>query len=140
MQSECQCHVKIVPECQCHVDKAPEYPCHVDKAPDQISRDNSDRLKQKTCDRFCIRRVASNNRIHPIVTIYNSSGKVEPKFRESQRKRKGYFRKRSKMPKTISDNILSVDSALTETPMETLQIPTRRRKLSKVSVLKLTED
>ena len=87
--------------------------------PNQISRDNSvwtsDSLQLKTCDRFWIRRVQSNNKIHPIVTIYNSKEKAEPKTNET--KRKVFSRRESETPQAISENSPSVDSfVFTENP------------------------
>ena len=95
--------------------------------PDQ-STFSRDSLKPKTCDRFWIRRVVSNNKIHPIVTIYNSSAKVEPKFQEyaietNQAKRKGYLRKESEMAQDISDIQPYIDSALTENPNAIISFP-----------------
>ena len=79
--------------------------------PDQISRDNSvwadESLQKKASDRFWIRRVVSNNKIHPMVTIYNSSEKVER--RTNQAKRKSFSRRESEMPQAISENYPSVD-------------------------------
>ena len=82
-------------------------------------RDNSiwtsDSLQLKTCDRFWIRRVQSNNKIHPIVTIYNSKEKAEPKTNET--KRKVFSRRESETPQAISENSPSVDSfVFTENP------------------------
>ena len=108
---------------------------HVSKTsatqPDRVSRENSawtDSLNQKTCDRFWIRRVASNNKIHPIVTIYNSSAKIEPKFQEyaieiNQTKRRGYQRKESEMAQDICDIQPSIDSALAENPSAIISFP-----------------
>ena len=97
--------------------------------PDQ-STFSRDSLKPKTCDQFWIRRVVSNNKIHPIVTIYNSSAKVEPKSREvaietNQAKRKGYLRKESEMAQDISDIQPYIDSALTENPNAIISFPSK---------------
>ena len=88
--------------------------------PDQ-STFSRDSLMPKTCDQLWIKRVGSNNKIHPIVTIYNSSAKVEPKFQEyaietNQVKRKGHSRKESEMAPDISDKQPSIDSAHLENP------------------------
>ena len=83
-----------------------------DQMSDLISGDNSvwtdESLQKKTSDRFWIRRVVSNNKIHPMVTIYNSSEKVER--RTNQAKRKSFSRRESEMPQAISENYPSVDS------------------------------
>ena len=85
-------------------------------------------LKPKKIDQLWIRRVVSNNKIHPIVTIYSSSAKEEPKSREyaietKQAKRKGYLRKESEMAQDISDIQPSIDSALTENPNAIISFP-----------------
>ena len=93
----------------------------------KTARDNSDRLKLKTCDRFSIRRVSPNNEIDPIVTIYDSSVKVEVKLGEYQAKKKGYFKKESEMPQTIS-----ADSDFTENSNATLGFSSEMLQMPRV--------
>ena len=84
-------------------------------------------LRPKSCDRFWIRRVVSDNKIHPIVTIYDSSVKVEPQFRATndtldgnQPMRKEFSRKELEM----SDNHPSIENpnAIISFPSEVVQV------------------
>ena len=92
------------------------------RQPDQVKHSRQNRLNPRPCDRFWIKRVRSNNKLHPIVTIYNSSSKAEPNaednyFKTSQQpKRKLYSQKEPEMPQIICDDNPSFESALEENP------------------------
>ena len=83
--------------------------------------------RPKTSDRLWSRRVLSNSKVHPIVTIYHSSVKVEPQFTDTmeknQTKRKHLLRKEIEMHQVKCANHPSIDSAFIENPDAIVSFP-----------------
>ena len=99
------------------------------RQPDQLTHSRKNRLKPR--DKFWIKRVRSNNKLHPIVTIYNSSSKAEPNAEDNyikpsqQPKRKLYSQREPEMSQIISDDNPSFESALEENPDAIITISSR---------------
>ena len=79
-------------------------------------------LKPKSCERFWIRRKIVANKVHPIVTIYNSKAGLkirDESFKTDQAMRKKNSKKAStdlEMPTVVSDDHTSVDFSFEENP------------------------
>ena len=88
---------------------------------------NKIKPKPKSCDNFGIRRKIVDNKIHPIVTIYNSKAKQkirarDESFKTDQAKEKKVSKKLEKPP-IVSDDHSIIDFLLADNPNAIIDYP-----------------